>query len=499
MALITCFLHKHNQDICGNSIVAGTTQYQQIDPFSLKELENFGIVPRIASMEESSNVEIDQKIVKEISSKVQVLSGVIKQMRIENEVFKPLEVILNCPFKGLPKKCQDKCLDSDKLAKVVSEIGLKINDEYKSSHFLQFLSICGKIHNWERNESKLLHLLKKSFMSLQQPFVQWFPSNNEKKKYAQSLSQSSSDHQTMNVLLIAAANALHLVITVLSCSRKELIQTIIPQSGVFRENPFFLAYCPHTALFYHIDKVFPNPLPLTPTEETSDGIPSGLVDKSNVVSSNTMSKKCTCGRGHKEKKSTCQNPRCPCFSSKMGCYGCECLRCNNGFGKSGNELVKLKACRCGESNDTTVFNCKKNRCQCFKNKWSCDASPICKCRKCENDYGRKNEPDVAHKEERAPKRDTGSARKVYRFSKDNSFHEYLGIEKKQSIWTDSETLTLFLCEQEISLCAGRYKKIQNLYNAMSISCTELALRPKKQKQISFKLRNLHSYDNMYNV
>lgn len=285
-----------------------------------------------------------------------------------------------------------------------------------------------------------------------------------------------------------AANALKSIIIVLSCAQNALIQTVIPEGQILKEKPLFLAFCPHKRHFYNAKKIVP--------ESNPDTLDPKKVD-CNSTDTSLQQNRCTCGRGNKGRNAACQGSRCPCFSLQLACVQCECLGCENTFGKRSEVQKKMRACRCGGSNAETLMNCKKNRCLCFKNNWSCNSPPVCKCKRCENDLGRQEERRKGN--ERAPKRETGSAGKLYRFTQNNSFHEHLGLNKKQSLWTDSETIAIFLCEQTTPICKGRYKKIRSLYNAVLKNCYDLILRPKRLKQILFKLKNIHSYDYVYNV
>ena len=488
IALLACFLNKHNQDICGSSTVGRSGSFNDIEPFSTLMLQNYGILSKECDTEERLDPSIDQDLVNEVNQNTIVISEIVQNMHIADNMYKPLEVVINCPFTGLPKDCKNKCLEEETLAKFLSKLNLSVGQAKEGGTLLQTLSMCGDLHDWDSDESVMFKLLKECLSSHYDTFKKWFSSKNEHTIFARGLSNDANDTDTSDILLNVAASELRSVIIVFSCSRKAPIQTIIPHGRILKKEPLLLAFCPHKDKFYYVKQLI--------SKATQNSPKNPGEGNSEKHSSCQALKKCTCGRGNKGKAVSCQGTRCPCFKRKFSCDGCDCLGCGNGFGKRSEVQHKVRSCRCGESNNESVLNCQKNRCPCFKNKWSCNVPPICECKKCENVFGTQERKQSSIKE-RAPKRQTGSDGKVYRFSANNSFHEHIGLPKKQSIWTEPETIAVFLCELSTPISKGRYKKIQNLFNRISSVLNDVTLRPKRFKQILFKLRNIHSYDYVY--
>ena len=494
IALLACFLNKHNEDISKVKYMSETIPSHNILPFTAEDVYNYGIVFRDSEPTLRDESEIDSTLLSEMKNKINTMSAIVSEMSNKNEIFKPLEVILNCPFEGLPLDCERNCLQESRLQKIMASLNFEL-DEKKSSKLLSILCLS---MNPVMSESDFFQMTKKTLMNNFDNFKDIFSSKKYHRKFTRDLLISDDEPSTRNILARAAAYAMNSVITVISCAENSVIQTIIPQTHSLNENHVVIAFSPHESLFYCVklksEKIT--------NESTSNDIVNGqcasIEPKTAALpQKDSEMKSCTCGRGNKRKKKSCTQSRCPCLKRKQSCNDCHCLECDNPFGKQSQE--KNRPCRCGESSTKTTNNCNKNRCPCFKNGWSCETNPQCSCKKCENSSGKKLNSEGGKKKHRAKRRSIASSGKVLRFTSENSFYAHIGIKQKQSAWRESETIALFLCQLHFSTRGDKIQNIHSLYNEVSKHYCELELRLKSLKQVSFKLRNIHTYDGLYNT
>ena len=105
------------------------------------------------------------------------------------------------------------------------------------------------------------------------------------------------------------------------------------------------------------------------------------VRKSVVETIDAYPFKCCCGRKRKKNEDAqfCSvESKCPCRHLDKACSEqCKCFQCHNGRRK---KEAKQRPCRCEQG-------CVQSRCPCFKNEFSCDENPMCRCKHCENGYG----------------------------------------------------------------------------------------------------------------
>ena len=205
---------------------------------------------------------------------------------------------------------------------------------------------------------------------------------------------------------------------------------------------------------------------------------------------------CDCGKD-RPKIECCKNLRCKCIKAKLKCTErCQCHHCHNMGDKTAVLLVKKKTqtCRCGrgEKRLNSGESCVGARCCCYKNEWSCDDLPKCMCRNCYNPLGERIvdiEKDNSRKD--LPKHHG----KLRVLGSDDNCYLQEGIEKKDSKWTDEETVALFIIRKYFE----KQDEVQKVYNYVRHFMSALNLREKTPPQICAKIVNIKKYMCMYHT
>ena len=149
---------------------------------------------------------------------------------------------------------------------------------------------------------------------------------------------------------------------------------------------------------------------------------------------------CICGR---RGNVACHTKACKCFHSKVSCGidpSCRCRNCQNRYGKREDKLSEGHGCRCGEGkkNEPVVKPCSTTRCICYLRGEACIS---CGCKFCGNKHGSKGHTDKGTKKTTPKKLATSHKNKLPR----STSAEYL---KKNDFvyepmkWTLQETILL---------------------------------------------------------
>ena len=194
IAVLACFFNKHNQDICGFSTIGRTGPFHNVEPFTPEMLQNYGILSSYCQTEESVDIEVDQEKVEVVKKNMMAILGIVSNMNIGDNMFRPLEVVLNCPFRALPLSCKKNCLKEKTLFKLLSRLNLSTGQINEGGTLLNILSIHGDLH--VSNELEMFDLLKKTLASQYALFKKWFRNKKEHQKFARDLGSSAHDNET---------------------------------------------------------------------------------------------------------------------------------------------------------------------------------------------------------------------------------------------------------------------------------------------------------------
>lgn len=194
--------------------------------------------------------------------------------------------------------------------------------------------------------------------------------------------------------------------------------------------------------------------------------------------------------------------RCPCANANLACgEQCHCRLCDNSNGRKFKTLAKFKPCRCGENCQIAGQRfCISSQCNCRKFGHSCTESPICQCKKCDNEAGSKIDTDCPPKKRQATERLELLQKSAGKLPDMNSvqFFKRTGQAIKQSIWSQKENLLLMSLIDYVQLTERHVlvKTVANLYNSYVDRLSQV--RRKTTYQILYKIRHLNNNRNVCN-
>ena len=491
LALLIIFLSNHNEKLTGKRYIEDVMSYFQANAFSLRDLENYGLILK----EEKSKASVEpetfpDKVVTDISEKLFALCSIKDQIASEDDLVNPCEILCNSEFLGIPQNCNNSCNEKLSVLEMnLSRIGRALKTGLTFDNVVDFIhSLTSREMASHHSSSDTFQKIKAVLMENRQSLGNVYKGKKKIKLFLTNMQIADNDPDFVNLSLIAAAIILRSVVLIVSCTSSPCIQTIIPRGRLTKFDPIVVGYSLHSKSFFDTEK-----------KVLVVNGPEGSMKKSLNESDPLC--QCTCGRSHRAKGSSCTDDKCPCYRKQQSCTKGSCFNCENKFGKSLVPTPKSKSCKCGGSNHMTKDICKKLRCTCFKNHWSCETDPVCSCKNCENDFGRKERNSLKRKPQSGgfKRRECKSAGKMPHFGKEKDFYDHVGLKKKQSIWTEEETLAVFECHRAVKNSFGsNMSKITGLYNQLSQQFRGMALRKKNKSQIESKLQNLASYNGMLN-
>ena len=269
-----------------------------------------------------------------------------------------------------------------------------------------------------------------------------------------------NDKMTAEQMLDESCDALKSVVILLSDSEELPVQTLLPK--VITKSQPVIIYQSEDGFYLTHPKTLPE-------------------------------KFCTCGRDGKTKL-CCKNRKCPCIDGGQKCnVQCKCYDCQNQSSEASKILVKTKrtACRCGRgrNRENETYVCTGDRCQCNKNIWSCEETPKCQCKKCGNVWGERIYQKKNDSRENLPKHHG----KLRIAGSDDMCYSQEGLEKRDSKWTDEETVALFI----IGKYFEKNDEILAVFNYLHQNMSSLQLREKTLPQILGKMSNINKYMCMY--
>ena len=203
---------------------------------------------------------------------------------------------------------------------------------------------------------------------------------------------------------------------------------------------------------------------------------------------------CECGKGRPKIK-CCRNKRCKCISAEQKCnQRCQCHNCHNIDEKVASVLLKKKTltCRCGRGVKRLSSGefCVSRLCPCRTNGWGCEDLPKCMCRNCHNNLGERIvDQEKDNSREDLPKHHG----KLRIHGSDDLCYSQEGTSKKDSKWTNEETLALFIIEKYFK----KLDEVLKVYNYIYQNVPALKLREKTSSQICAKKVNMKKYMCMY--
>ena len=269
-----------------------------------------------------------------------------------------------------------------------------------------------------------------------------------------------------------------------SCLRtvEALLTDVANQVGI---TIFYVVSSKRQALHVVLPKILQSDRVLCIVHMSNGIYVASKVKKSVVETSDANPFKCRCGRKRKKNEVAqfCSvGSKCPCRLLDKACSEqCKCFQCHNGRRK---KEVKQRPCRCEQG-------CIQSRCPCFKNEFSCDENPRCRCKHCENGYGAV--PHVASKKSASSCTDS---RRRQHSGKLISGNVTDLIDVKSSPWTDFETLLLHQIIRHLRSPADC--KIWGVYSLIVEKYPNLQFRAKTLKQVSSKINHMNEYLYMFN-
>ena len=203
---------------------------------------------------------------------------------------------------------------------------------------------------------------------------------------------------------------------------------------------------------------------------------------------------CKCGKNNKDME-CCKDRKCPCIKTKKKCNErCRCHHCSNKSAEVSKTLLRRKTdtCRCGQGakKKSDDGSCNESRyCICLKSNFGCNSTPKCRCKNCQNPMGER----VYEKGERSRDSLPKHQGKLRIAGSDDKCYAQEGLSKKDSRWTDRETLALFVVKRFFR----KNDEILNVFNYVHQNMPVLELREKTWPQILGKTSNIEKYMCIY--
>ncbi len=180
----------------------------------------------------------------------------LKSIKVDCFLYKPEEILALCPWQGLPKKIvpseEDNCLEL--LDQVLSDVQLQIHDkegevcdifDVLQQHLLTTMGTFqqeGLDISLRATKPGIADFLCEHIARYNSLYEQEFHLSSELKDFERDIMALAVPTCKMHHLLQVISNATGTVVIVVSSSKEQLIQTIMPETTVEATAPFFLAY-----------------------------------------------------------------------------------------------------------------------------------------------------------------------------------------------------------------------------------------------------------------
>ena len=197
---------------------------------------------------------------------------------------------------------------------------------------------------------------------------------------------------------------------------------------------------------------------------------------------------CLCGRNG---NIACHTKACKCFQRKVSCGidpTCRCRNCQNRYGKREDRISDGNGCRCGEGkkDEPVIKPCSTTRCACFLRGEACIS---CGCKFCGNKHGSKEQTNKGSKKTTPKKLATSHKNKLPRatsaeYLKQNDFvHEPMK-------WTLRETILLNqIVKEKETVKPYNTQKICTMFNDVISKHSDMG-NIKSKRQIQQKLAHM---------
>lgn len=216
-------------------------------------------------------------------------------------------------------------------------------------------------------------------------------------------------------------------------------------------------------------------------------VESPLEEISERVRETPSERGCNCGRKNKDGDNitSCNNPRCPCFTAKVSCSRvCRCKGCCNPLAKSVPEFASAAdvECSCRKSPVSCKDGIRKSKCPCLRNGKKCVS---CRCKNCGN--GNVNVKSLS-----GPKR-RRTHEPTFKRTKGCDYLAQQGFEINCGPWTELETIVLLvildiLQESRLDPTVVNISFIyRHLLSSAILQNSGLLLEQKRNSQIAGKM------------
>jgi hypothetical protein len=212
---------------------------------------------------------------------------------------------------------------------------------------------------------------------------------------------------------------------------------------------------------------------------------------SQSKSSYIKTKRCHCGQKGND---GCISKNCPCFTQGLSCQAapkCKCQKCGNRFGtrNEAQNKTNYKTCRCGQNTKTgpggSAF-CSTTKCPCIRLQRSCAQ---CKCKLCANPLGLPDETLRQLKQIRRPRQSACHSGKLQRDTT-KIFLNRNNTSTATRHWTMRESILLNdIVRRQQKSGKLSLERITKLFNG-AIRLEPTLGAKKSERQIQFKLRSL---------
>lgn len=440
---------------------------------------------------------------KTVKTHQDVLFSVLSNINSKSLLYKPLEILVHCQFKGFSfpplQEHEENPLPLSIISLKVSSIqqnvisamqnqalyvSLKEDNIAFKLYLDEMISVCSS------KDDALSQAVKKEMILYPKLYHKFFSFNTGLNDFLAKMQiQTASE---LNAVCLALAGALKSVVVFLFPTSSEVFHVAVPPlaqncNRLINVYPLFVNVSYDDGEYYFCS-----------TESASEkrDYSSSSDDEPVPDPQPKTFMKCSCGKGRKTTSASCTRSRCPCTKVGQPCgQQCACQLCENNNGRRFVTNQKVVKCRCGEDNQMPEKTfCVSSLCNCRKFGLSCSESPVCSCRQCDNSVGKGHVSKCPPRKRVVTPRHNLLQNSSGKLPDMNSetFFRHTAQKLVQSIWNDWEclllmSLTRYLKEEEHHVSV-RY--ITDLFNTYSDTMSQI--RTKSRHQILYKMRHVDS-------
>jgi hypothetical protein len=514
LARLTTFFYYYNRNKQGGAIESWRCDVhtEHCSPFTT--YQDIDGVTSSSSLTQNTPSVIQSALHTQIVERHQdVLLSVMLNMHTRSLLYKPLEILLHCQYKGFSYPPPMNEPYEEDVPLFLSNLSLKVSPckqdviqamqiqaEYASlkEDNTAFKSHLDKVFSISSSKvNDLNHAVKIEMMSYPERYTNLYSSNTGLDDLLVDMQiKSSSD---VNAVCLALSGALKSVIVYLYPYSTKKFHVAVPpliqdSDHLINRYPLFVHVCYDKGEIY-----FSCTESLPEKRDYSSGSDDEHLHENSLTKS---SLKCSCGKGRKTTTASCTGSRCPCSKAGRACEEqCTCQLCDNNNGIKCWSDQKLRACRCGENSQTLEKKfCVSSSCSCRKFGLSCNDSPACFCLQCGNSAGARDVLKCPPRKRVITERQIvlqKSSGKLTDMSSETFFRR-TGQKLVQSVWNDRECLLLMSLTQYLKEVEHHVsvKYMTGIFNSYSGTLSEI--RSKSLHQILYKMRHVDSCRNVCN-